>query len=299
MKRLFLLLLVLTLLLTSMTSCASRTPPGPGAITDDLGRTVNIEDVPQRIVSLAPSITETLFALDLGDRVVGVTEYCDYPEEALAKPKVGAYFATSLESIIHQNPDIVLSDGHDPVSGQLESLGVTLVVLQPQSIDGILRDIELVGRITGRESKAGELVAEMERRIDAIAAKTMEVDRPTVFYVIDASEPAKPWTAGAGTFIDALIRLAGGENVAATEGPYTQFSLEALINADPAMIIGPARHGTSFLPDLGGFPGWKEMRAVKEGKVHLIEADLVSRPGPRIVEGLEEMARLIHPELFL
>jgi len=298
MKRLVLILLVSSLLLASMTSCGTTTPPGPRLVTDDLGRTVNIEKVPQRIVSLTPSITEILFALDLGDKVVGVTDACDYPQEALAKPKVGAYFATSLETIINQNPDIVLSDGHDSVYEQLESLGVTVVVIQPQSIDGLLLDIELVGQITDNEEEAEELVAEMKRRIDAIAAETTGVEKPTVFYVVDASDPAKPWTAGAGSFIDALISLAGGDNIAATEDQYTQFSLEALVSADPGMIIGPTSHGTSFLPDFASLSGWKEMSAVKEGKVYLIEADLISRSGPRIVEGLEEMARIIHPELF-
>ena len=138
----------------------------------------------------------------------------------------------------------------------------------------------------------------MERRIDAIVAKTTGIEKPTVFYVVDASDPAKPWTAGAGSFIDALISLAGGNNIVATEGQYTQFSLEALVSADPEIIIGSTSHGTSFLPDLGSLSGWKEMSAVKGGDVYLIEADLISRSGPRIVEGLEEMARIIHPELF-
>ncbi|MFC2039328.1 ABC transporter substrate-binding protein [Chloroflexota bacterium] len=298
MKRLALILLVPSLFLALLTSCASTTPPGPRAITDDLGRAVNIEAVPQRIISLAPNITEILFALDLGDKVVGVTDACDYPREALAKPKVGAYFATSLETIINQDPDIVLSDGHDSVYEQLESLGVTVVVIQSTNIDGILRDIELVGQITDKEEEAEELVVEMERRIDDIVAKTTGVEKPTVFYVVDASDPTKPWTAGEGSFIDALISLAGGENIAASEDQYTQFSLEALVSADPEIIIGPTSHGTSFLPDLGSLSGWKEMSTMKGGEVYLIEADLISRSGPRIVGGLEEMARIIHPELF-
>ena len=122
--------------------------------------------------------------------------------------------------------------------------------------------------------------------------------QPTSQSLRQRFDPAKPWTAGAGSFIDALISLAGGDNIAATEDQYTQFSLEALVSADPGMIIGPTSHGTSFLPDLGSLSGWKEMSAVKGGKVYLIEADLISRSGPRIVDGLEEMARLIHPELF-
>ena len=157
MRRLALILLVSTLLLALMTSCGSTTPPGPVVVTDDLGKAVNIEAVPQRIVSLTPSITEILFALDLGDKVVGVTDACDYPPEAQDKPKVGGYFMTSLEAIVAKDPDIVFSDGHDPVCAQLENLGVTVVVIQPPNIDGILRDIELMGQITDKEEEAEEL----------------------------------------------------------------------------------------------------------------------------------------------
>jgi len=267
-------------------------------ITDDLGRGINMEEVPQKIISLAPSITEILFALDLGAKVVGITDACDYPEEAQAKPKVGDYFATSLEAIINQDPDIVLCDGHDSVYEQLEGLGVTVAVLQPQSIDGILSDIELVGQITDKETEAGDVVSEMKRRIDAIATRMMGMERPTVFYVIDASDTAKPWTAGAGSFVDVLISIAGGENTAAAEGQYAQFSLEVLISTDPDILIVDAYHGEALIPDFASLPGWKETNAVKGAKVYPIDGNLTSRPGPRIVDGLEEMARIIHPELF-
>jgi len=308
MKKLALSLIVLGIVLIlagtlipvvapSTTSGASTTT-WPLEITDDLGRTVTIVETPERIVSLAPSITEILFALDLGDKVVGVTDRCDYPAEALDKPKVGGYFSTSLEAIIAQNPDIIFSDGHDPVGAQLEGLGVSMVVLQPKDIASISRDIELVGQITGKEVAARELVAEMESRIDAVTARTAGMGRPTVFYVIDASDPSKPWTVGPGSFIDTLITLAGGENMVNVSKPYLQISLEEIVASDPEMIIGPTSHGTSFLPDFGNLPVWKEMSAVKEGGIYLIEDDLVSRSGPRIVEGLEEMARIIHPELF-
>lgn len=172
-----------------------------------------------------------------------------------------------------------------------------MVVLQPKDINGILRDIELVGKITGEEIKAEELIAEMERRIGSVAAKTAGGQKPTVFYVIDASEPSKPWTAGNGSFVDALIGLAGGQNIAKTASPWAQFSLEALVSADPEFIIVDASHGV-VIPDFKTLPVWKEMSAVKEGKVYLIDGDLTSRPGPRIVDGLEQMAKIIHPELF-
>ncbi|MBE0415517.1 MAG: cobalamin-binding protein [Dehalococcoidia bacterium] len=297
MKRLALVLLFSTLVLASGIACTPPSP-GPGAIIDDLGRTLNIEETPQRIVSLAPSITEILFALDLGDKVVGVTDYCDYPEEARAKPSVGGYFMTNRETIMAQNPDIVFSDGHDPVCAQLEELGVTMVVLQPKDIAGIFKDIELVGEITGKEAEAEELVAEMERRIGAVAARTAGAERPTVFYEIDASNPAQPWTAGQGSFIDALITLAGGENMVKVPPAWFQISLEEIIASDPDIII-LGDYPIVSPEDVMNRPGaWQGLSAVQNGAIYPIDPDLTSRAGPRIVLGLEALAKIIHPELF-
>ncbi|MFQ5924426.1 MAG: ABC transporter substrate-binding protein [Dehalococcoidia bacterium] len=298
MKRLALVLLFSTLVLPLAIACTPGRPPGPGMITDDLGRTVTIAETPGRVVSLAPSITEILFALGLGDRVVGVTDYSDYPEEALAKPRVGGYWQPSLEKIVALTPDLLLMTERPDLISEFENLGLTFVVLDPDDMDGILKNIELIGQITGVEQRAEALTADMEARIEAVVAKTGEAPKPRVFYVIDASDPSKPWTAGGGTFIDALIGLAGGENIAATAGQWTQFSLEAVVNADPEIIIADAGMGTALAPDLERLSGWKEIGAVKEGKVYLIDGALTSRPGPRIVDGLEEMARIIHPELF-
>jgi len=300
MKRLSLVLLFATLAVALTIACTPP-PPGPGAITDDLGRTVNIEQIPQRIVSLAPNITEILFALGLGDKVVGVTEHCDYPEEALDKPKVGWYFSTSLEAIIAQDPDIVFSDGHDPVCEQLEGLGVTMVVLQPEDIAGILKDIELVGQITGKEAEAEELTAEMKSRIADVTLKTASISqRPTVFYEVDAAGMAltNPWTAGQGSFIDALIALAGGENIVKVSPAWLQFSLESIVASDPDMII-LGDHPWVLPEDVINRPGaWQELSAVKSEAIYPIDTDIASRFGPRIVDALEEMARIIHPELF-
>lgn len=307
MKRLALILialgsaLILAGALLPVTASSTSSPSNTKQsleITDDLGRTVTIAETPQRIVSLAPSITEILFALELGDKVVGVTNRCNYPAEALDKPKAGDYFSTSLEAIVAQDPDIVFSDGHDPVGAQLEELEITMVVLQPQDIAGILGNIELVGEISSKEVEAEELVAEMEMRIGAVAAETAGAEKPTVFYVIDATNPATPWTAGPGSFIDALINLAGGENMVKVSKAYYQISLEEVVASDPDIIIGTTSHGTAFVPDFANLFGWKEMGAVKKGEIYLVEDDLVSRPGPRIVEGLEEIANIIHPELF-
>jgi len=299
MKRLALILLFSTLVLALVIACTPPTP-GPGAITDDMGRTVNIEEIPQRIVSLGPGITEVLFALDLGDRVVGVTDYCDYPEEALAKDKVGGFSTPSLERIIDLEPDLILAANiHYPdLVSQLESKGLAVVVFNAKDIDGIFANIELMGQITGTEEGAAQLVSDMTQRIDSIVAETGDAPKPRVFYVIDASDPTKPWTAGEGSFIDALIGLAGGENIAATAGQWTQFSLEALVNADPEIIIFDDCHGTVDVPDFEELSGWSQTTAIRTGRIYPIDGDLTSRGGPRIVDALEEMARMIHLELF-
>lgn len=273
--------------------------PGPLTITDDLQRTVTIEQTPERIVSLAPSVTEILFALDLGDKVVAVTDHCDYPEEAQTKPTVGGYFTTSLEVIIALDPDIVFTDGHDPVGAELEGLAVTMVVLQPQDIAGIFRDIELVGLITNKEQEAEELVDEMREHMVAVCAKTTRAtEKPTVFYEIDATDPTKPWTAGPGSFMDTLMTLAGGENIVKESGAWQQISLEYIVDCDPDMIILGDHPWVSVEDVLSRLGAWQGLSAVQDEAIYPIDVDLVSRPGPRIIEGLEEMARIIHPELF-
>lgn len=274
----------------------------PGAITDDQGREVYLESMPQRIVSHVPSITETLFALDLGDRIIGVSDHCNYPEEATNKPKVGGYFTPSIERIVELDPDLVLTDdGHVADIAQLEGLGIPFIVLQPKDIDGLISNIELLGNITGSQQKASELISNLEERIDAVIATVENAPRPRVFYVYDATDPTKPWTAGPGSFIDALISLAGGENVAAqAHGPWIQFSMEELIDSDPEIIVVDAMMGTAVISpsELKKIAAWQGIIAVREDRIGVVDGDLVSRPGPRIVEGLEEMAQIIHPELF-
>ncbi len=279
-----------------------QTPPTGGVtITDDLGRTVYINGIPQRIVSHVPSITETIFALGLGEEVVGVSDYCDYPEEAKLKPSIGNYFNPSIENIVALDPDLVLTDGKSESIKQLDSVGLTYMVLDPKDIEGIFRGIELRGKVTGTEKKAEELIKNMQKRISYIIARVEDAPRPRVFYIIDAIDLNNPWTAGPGSFIDSLITMAGGENVGAKAlGTWAQFSVEQIVSSDPEITILPAKHGTSFTsPEmLREHPAWREITAVKQDRIYFIDGDLVDRTGPRIVDGLEEIARIIHPELF-
>jgi iron complex transport system substrate-binding protein len=261
---------------------------------------VEIVEIPQRFVSLAPSNTEILFALGLGEKVVGVSDFCDYPEEAKAIEKVGGV-EPSLEKIVALEPDLVLTIGGNPeLVSKMEELGLTVIVLAPKDLEGIYKDIELVGKAAGVEEKAASLVAEMKERVEAVAAKTKGVEvKPKVFYELDATDPSKPYTAGPGTWHDHFIKIAGGINIAAdAEMQWVQLSTEEIIAKDPDIIVlGDALWGVT--PDMvRERPGWDVIRAVKEGAIYPIDDNLISRPGPRVVEGIEELARIIHPELF-
>ena len=295
----FVFVLLLMALPVSALSCRSEAAAVITAV-DDASRTVYIEQTPQRVVSLSPSITEILFAIGLGDKVVGVTEHCDYPEEARAKPKVGGYFTTSLEDILDKDPDLILTDGYDPVMQQIEGLGIPMLVLQPEDIDGIFKDIDLVGKVMNKEEEAARLVDSLQQRLDKVAEiKASATSSPTVFYEIDATDPTKPWTAGPGSFADILISLAGGSNIVTESGSWLQLSLEKLLSANPDIIIlGDYPYVTpEQVEDRSGV--WQDLTAVNLGKVYAVsDPSLTSRPGPRIIDGLEEIARMIHPELF-
>jgi len=293
--------IVLSLLITMSVGCSQ--PSLPATFVDDMGREVTINEIPQRIVSHVPSITETLFALGLGERVVGVSDYCDYPEEAKSKDSVGNYFNPSIESIVALEPDLVLTDGHSDSIKQLDELEppITYIVIDPKDIDGIFKDLELLGKVTGTERRAEKLIRDMQDSIAHIIALVEGAPPVRVLYIIDATDPTLPWTAGPGSFVDWLITMAGGENIAAeAQGAWVQFSIEQIVSSDPEIIILPAKHGTAFTsPEtLKGNPAWREITAVKQGRIRIIDGDLVDRSGPRIVQGLEEMARIIHPELF-
>lgn len=277
--------------------------PKPVSVVDDAGRTVEIARTPQRFVSLAPSNTEILFALGLDDKVVGVTDFCDYPEEAKAIEKVGG-IEPNLEKIVALNPDLVLAIGGSPAqvekATEMEKLGLTVLVLEPGDIEGIMANIELVGKAAGAEKEASELVTEMRKRFDDITARVKGAEsRPKVFFELDATDPSKPYTPGPGSFIDALITLAGGSNVGAgAKMQWAQLSTEEIIAQDAEVIVlGDANYGVTA-EMVKERPGWSVITAVKNAAIYPIDDVLVSRPGPRIIDGLEALTRIIHPELF-
>lgn len=283
------------------------TPPsGPVTVTDDLERTVTMTHYPpERIVSLAPSTTEILFALGLGDEVVGVDSYSNYPPEAAGiEPKVGGFANINIETVIGLEPDLVLAAGgvQERFAERLEELGLTVIVLSPKDVEGILNDILLVGKATGKEKVAEKLVDEMRDRIAIITEKTKDIprdERPKVYYEV-WHDPLM--SAGPGSFAHSLIEMAGGVNIfedAATQ--YPEVSLETVLSRNPEVIIitPPDAPMPGVSPEqLKARPSWSEIKAVKDGRIYQIHPDLLSRPGPRIVDGLEALAEAIHPELF-
>ncbi len=282
-------------------SCVPQSPPGN--IVDGLGRNITINAVPQRIVSLAPSNTEILFALSLGDKVVGDTEYCNYPEAAKTKPKVGGFSTVDIEKVVSLRPDLVLATRiHDKTTiPALENLGITVVAFNPGSLNDVLDSIKLVGKITGQDKEASELVKDLSTRIKEITDKTEKLTpdkRPRVFYVT-WHDPL--WTAGTGTMSNDVIIQAGGQNIASDITGDKTIDLETVINRDPEVIIVSVGMGTGEdLPwqYIKSESRLKNTQALLNGRVYKIDGDLIHRPGPRVVDALGEMAQFIHPELF-
>jgi iron complex transport system substrate-binding protein len=258
-----------------------------------------LKGIPQRIVSLAPSNTEVVYALGLGARVVGVTEFCNYPPEVKEKPKIGGYSKIDLERVVGLNPDLVLATNihAKSVVPELEKRGITVVVVEPKNVNDVLTKIAFVGKLTGATESAAKVTAQMQARIDAVTSKVATVKtKPRVYYEIDKTF----FTAGPGSFIDDMIVKAGGVNIAAdAKTAYPQLTAEAIIAKDPEVILLGSMNFGETPEVVRARPGWANITAVKTGRlIPITDEDVISRPGPRVVEGLELIARALYPELF-
>lgn len=312
-RRLLVALAVLALI-TSLTACGIPARPGSApqpaskpapqvtptnTLTDSFGRSVTVVAKPARIVSLAPSHTEVLFALGLGEQVVGVTKYCDYPAEAKQKTQVGGYSDPSVEKIVSLKPDLVLADSlHKTIVEQLESLKVPVLAIEAKTVDAIPGLIETIGRASGREEEGRALAATLRRDMDAITVKTRalgEKSRPRVYYEL-WHDPLM--SVGPGSYLDDLIALAGGANIMAdARSAYPLANAEAILKADPQVII--YCHGQQKKEDIARRPGWGKLDAVKGGRIVLFpDENIFMRSGPRIAEALKSLALILHPELF-
>lgn len=257
----------------------------------------------KRIVSLAPSITEILFLLDLEKQIKGVTANCDYPEQAKKIEKVGLFGNPNLEKIVSLKPNLVLSAdlGWNAAILKLKDANIPTVILPSQNMRDVLESIKTVGKITGREKRAETLVHKMQSRISAVKKQVANQSRPKVLVIIWVS-PTAIMTAGRKSFINELINLAGGENIAASINlRYPTINSEFILAKNPDVIIFADKlmNNKKTLEDLLAHPGIKNTRAVKYNRVYRdINPDLFLRPGPRLIDGLEKIARILHPDIF-
>lgn len=281
-----------------MASCllfAAFTAAAEIRVVDDLQRTVSLPAPAQRVVSLAPSITETLFAIGAGEQVVGVTDYCNYPPEARHKQRVGGIINPSIETIVSLKPDLILLSMEGNVRTDFEkltALGVSVFVTNPRTLEGIYLSILRVGQLVGRADSAGRLVHFLRVRADEIRQKAQHATRRSVLLFVSLQPII---VAGTGTFLAELISQAGGENAAAgASSHYPSYSREAVLKDDPDVLI--------FLSSIGGsnaelarlYPEWSKLKAFRRGAVYHVNADVVSRPGPRAVDALDTLFTILH-----
>ncbi len=283
---------------------ATAVPDQSITLIDGLKREVKLAQPAQRIISIAPSNTELLFAVGAGAQVIGREEMSDYPAEAKAIESIGSVFGKlNTEAIVALKPDLILAAEINPAEQvkTLEDLGLTVYYLSnPLDFAGLTANINIIGALTGRTAEADQLSQSIEARYKAVIDKVATAsDKPTVFYEIDATDPTKPYTTGPGTFIDKLIDLAGGVNIGrALKDQFAQISSEELVKVNPDLIVlGDALYGVTA-ESVAQRAGWDKLAAVKNNAVFTFDDNLASRPGPRLIDGLEAFAKLIHPELF-
>jgi len=283
-------------ILTGMPFMANITPR---TFIDDAGRKLYVAKAPTRVVSLAPSITEMLFALGLDEQIVGVTEFCDFPVAAKAKSKVG-YTNPNLESLVALRPELIVAprEFHRAnVLAKLEELKIPVLLLEANSVENIFSHIHTLGRIFDRSTEAHAMTAAMRSRMAEIISRTEHLPRTRVLYVIN-SRPLI--TVGPGSYIHQMIGLAGGINIASgATAPYPRLTMETVLKEDPEVLIFPMG-SVETVPrrEQEEWRRWTTLTAVQQNRLREVSANALNRPGPRVMDGLEELARVIHPEAF-
>jgi len=269
-------------------------------LTDESGRRVKAPVSPRRIVSLAPSITEILFALGFNEEIAGVTNFCDFPGAASSKPRIGAFVSPSIEKIVSLKPDLIVAiqDGNRRETiERLSHLGFLVYVIDPKGWNGIFKTIEQMGDAFGKRDESKRILSNMTKKKDWIVSLTQSLPSPKVFYQMGLSPVV---TAGPNTLADDLIRLAGGKNIAENEpSPYPVYSTETImVKAPEVIILTSMERERDHANLLKMWQDWKNIPAVRRNAIHVVDSNIVDRPGPRITEGLERLARIIHPEAF-
>jgi iron complex transport system substrate-binding protein len=293
--RIFTVILAAALLWSSCAREEKKQTRGPISRTDDVGHTVVLQNTPRRIISLVPSITETLFALGLDSSIVGVTDYCDYPASAKLKAKVGGIMNPDVERIVALRPDLVLMSGSGNMKSdydKLTSSGITVFVSYPHTLEDIFKSISDAGVLTSRTSRADSLLRELRMRKNELVRQAAARQKRTVLMLLSL----KPIVAiGPGTFLDEMITLSNGESIAhSATTAYPLLSREEILRRQPDVIIATNDIIRSTDEILSMYPEWKTLSAIQNKRVRIVDASVVSRPGPRIVDGLEAVVKAIH-----
>jgi iron complex transport system substrate-binding protein len=271
-----------------------------GMVVDQVGRRLVVPENPERIIALAPSITEVVYDLGEEKRLAGVTRYSDYPSQAAELPKVGSYVRLDLEKIVSLKPELCLAikDGNPKhIIDKIVELGISVYVIDPRNLNQTMDSISRIGRLLNADSAAARLVTDMQQRIARVRTLVSKSPvRPRVFFQIDA-EPMV--SAGSKTFIHELIELAGGINSSAGDDPYPRYSWEDILVLQPDIILISSMAG-GLDPEelLQTWKKWDQLDAVANNRIFVVDADLFDRPTPRLIDGLEIIAEIIHPEIF-
>ncbi|MGM0379186.1 MAG: ABC transporter substrate-binding protein [Bacillota bacterium] len=302
-KKVLLYLLILTIFI-SLVGCVESNEKQTGddknsiypiKIVDGMDREINIESEPKRVISVAPSVTETIYKLNKQDILVGKTEYCDYPKEAQSIDTIGSLQQPNIEKIISLKPDIVFASTHfkEESLKQLEQLDIKVVMIFSQkSFEGVYSNIDLMGKILGAKKKAENVIDEMKKEVKYVKDTVKDLEKKTAYYVVGFGN-GNDFTATGETFISEMIEMAGGINIA-KDATGWQYSLEKLIEKNPEVIISRKK----FIDELKVANGYKSLDAIKNDRVVPVNNNLVERMGPRLSKGLLELAKAIHPKAF-
>jgi iron complex transport system substrate-binding protein len=271
----------------------------PRTFVDDIGRKLYLATPPQRIISLAPSVTEILFAIGLDDEIVGVTEFCDFPPKALTKPKVG-YATPNLETIVGLQPHLVLAPRtflRADLINKLEQLKIPTFILDAHTVEDIFAHIQLLGRMLGRVQEANAQAALMRKELAGLTRRLVDLPRPTLLYILN-SDPLI--TVGPGSFIHRLIELAGGRNAAGqASAPYPRLTMEEVLRQNPDILLFPVGKQEGIpQAEQDSWKRWDTLSAVQQGNLFQVNSDILNRPGPRILEGLRQLVKFLHPEVL-
>lgn len=277
------------------TSPTEKTGVYPMEITDSRGNVTKLDKEPQRVISLSPNITEIIYALDRGDRLVGRTAFCDYPQEAQNATVVGDFIEWNFETILALEPDVVFASSLNTEENEkkLRELGVKIVFLtQTESFESVYETIGLIAKVLNAEEKSAKIIEEMNKTVTEVKNAVSGQEKPTVYYVVGYGEYGD-YTATGETFIASMLDMAGANNIAADITGWV-YSLEKLMEKDPMMILCSEDAKKVFQQT----NGYRELTAVREGRIYTIDENILQRQGPRLSEGLKKLAEIIHPESF-